>query len=246
MNDEDVELTIEIKFENKTIVKKSTKEIKLEDLIKQCISEFKIDKKVQKKLFFTCTDTDGNIKKIEKTDDFYKYSTEIDSDEKYSLNINLKIASDTNDNKEEDNYIESVEYDKDSEDILKEKDKRIKELEETIEKMKKEQSEKLNKSKSDNILTDSETVTGGHTSSLEKNEKDELEKIIAELFQKEKNKFISDIQKIKEDIIKDIKKEQNKDNTNYDEFEEIKKNIEELNKDIEKINDIQIDLSTIK
>ena len=139
------------------------------------------DKQVQKKLFFTCNDIDGNSKKIEKTDDFYKYSTEIDSDENYSLNINLKIASNTNDNKEGDNYIESVEYDKDKdlEDLLNEKDKRIKELEETIEKMKKEHWEELNKSKSDNVLTDSETVTAGHASSLDKNEKDEIEKIIS-------------------------------------------------------------------
>ncbi len=127
MNDKDVELTIEIKFENKTTVQKSTKEIKLEDLIKQCISEFKIDKKFQKKLFFTYTDENENIKKIEKNEDFITYSKETEVDEKYSLNINLKISSDTNDNTGKDNYIESVEYDQDSEEILKEKDKRIKE-----------------------------------------------------------------------------------------------------------------------
>ena len=244
MNDEDVELTIEIKFENKTIVKKSTKEIKLEDLIKQCISEFKIDKQVQKKLFFT----DGNNQRIEKTDDLIRYSKEIEMDEKYLLNINLKIEPDTNNNTNEDNYIESVEYDKDSEEILNEKDKKIKELEEIIEKMKKEQSEELNKPTSDNVLTDSETVTAGHgqTSSLDKNEKDEIEKIIAELFQKEKKKFLSDIKKIKNDIITDIKNELNKGKTNDDEFEKVKKNIEELNGNFKKINDIQEDLSTIK
>ena len=256
MDNKDVELNIEIKFNEQKTEKKITinsiNQVAFEEVIEHCISNFNIDKELKNQIIFTTSDKNGNTIKIENNDDIIKYAKEI-TDEEYCITMNLKISEKDDNNKNNEleecgDSIDPKECEKKLEEIENEKDKKIKELEEKIEKMKKEHSLEINKAKSE------KNVAGeGAVSVRTDNEffdKKKIEEYIMGILKKEKENFSSEIQKFKTDMITEIKNELQRDNSSNDEFDEVKKDINSLNKNIEEnlttINNIQKDLSLVK
>ena len=255
MNDKDIELIIEIKYKDKVITISENNQKEFEELISESIQQFGIEQKLQNKIIFTTLDDNGNTKRIKNNNDIIKYSKE-KTEEQYYIKINLEISEQEKNNSNNEinecgESIDSTEYEKKLEKIKNEKDKKIKELEEKIEKMKKEHSLEIKKVKSEK-----NTEKGKSTSIKEENnnfDKKKIEELIIGVFKKEKEKFSSEIQKIKNDIISEIKKElpkENDNNSNNNEFDEVKKQINTINnsldENIKTISNIKNDLSIVK
>ena len=250
MNDkDDKDIIIKINYENQKLLIYTSNEVKLEEIIKKCVKVFNIDKEFITNLFFTFINDNGNINRIDTTEEILKnakeikpgtYLTEIDLkvSENEKFNQNFEKNSDNNRNEKENRIIY---YEKKLEKIHFEKNKKIKELEEKIEKMKKEHSEELNKILTENDSTDSRSIEVP-------NEKPVNDKELLNI--KDNNIFSSEIQKIKDEIISEVKKglkKNQKSISNNTNLNYIKDNIyklnNNLNKNIKNLDLIQNDLS---
>ena len=208
MNDKDLMLTVEINYKDQKFSISKKNHFKLEEITQKCIKNFNIDKKDDKNIHLYYIDDEGDMINIETIEDIYISSKEEPNSENLFSKIYLDIYSDDN--------------------------SKIKELEETIEKMKKEHIEELNKIKSEN----------------NKINLNQIEKIIKEIFDKEKNNFLEEIKSIKNEIKSEIKEKTNNDTTKNEKYEKIKTNINNINKNLNdntnQINNINDEIKNIK
>ena len=236
----DSELTIEINYENKKIDINIKGQLNLEELIKEAVQKFNIDTKFEKNIFFTYKDKEGDICKLNNIDHIYKISNKVDNSEKYLSSINLEINQNENntltnsDNQNKINLEENIDFQKE----IDEKEKKIKDLEEIIEKMKKSHLEEMQKLKSDKILENKNENKNNDNKNSNKNEQSKIEKNILEIFY---NKFLLETKKLKENIIYEVKDQLKKN---------ISKEINIINTNLKdnanNINNIQSDLTLIK
>ena len=95
MDNKDVELNIEIKFnEQKTEKKKAINNIKqvtFEKIIEHCISNLILIKNIKNQIILTTSEENGNTIRIKNNDDFIKHAKEI-TEEEYFITMNLKIS----------------------------------------------------------------------------------------------------------------------------------------------------------
>ena len=166
MNDKNIELDIEINYENQKLTFSSIKsitQIKLEKLVKESIRKFKISQENGKNIYFAYIDDDGDINRINTIEDIYICSKEKPNSDNYISQIYLIIGQNeinilnnkSNNNNISKNYINYLEENENLkkylEKIKREKDEKIKELEEKIEKMKKDHLEEINNIKKNSI-----------------------------------------------------------------------------------------------
>ena len=257
------EILVEINYENQKICVSDKNRINLKDLIKISAEKFNIDKNSEKNIFFSYIDEEGDINKIEKDEDIYNISKKQENSEKYISTLDLIIVpfeENNYNNDMSDSQSKTEKELKDLEKINNEKDLKIKELEEIIEKMKTEHSEKINKIKSEKNLeninsvkiTDinSQVTNENNGENVIKNEISKIEKVIINLFNKEKNNFLSQIENIKSEIISEIKEEFKNNNSNDSKnIDDIYSNISEINSNLNDysniINNIKNDLYSI-
>ena len=264
MNDKDIELTIEINYENEKFSIKTKEQIKLEELLKRSIQKFNIDEERIKNIYFTYTDEKCNTNKIKSLEDIYiAAKKEINSDNYISI-INLTIDKTEEEilNKELNNNVisqninnyleEKEELQKNIETIKNQYEIKVKELEELIKKMKKEHFIELNKIKKEKKLENSKFTneTERNNQNIEilgknliQNGMEKIENMIINIINKEKDNLIETIKTMKKEIISEIKEEFKEDKIKYDIFNNIKTDLNNINLDIkEKLNGINIDI----
>ena len=228
MNGENIELTIEIKYGNEIYTTNpSTEFIPLEQIIEQSCKRFNIDNELKPFISLTYKDEQGDINIIENEDDLIDIAKEINPD-KYKSFIFLDICPYE---KKEEGKNEIIDDDSINEDKIKknleeenqklklkiiEKDKKIKNLEKIIEKMKKdgdnkktEHEKKINWNQDYNLKKEIENDIKDSF----KNEIIKIENITKEIYS-QKNNIEKEIQKIKNEIISIIKEQLEKEKKN--------------------------------
>ena len=250
MNDEDIELIIEITYNDK---KFSIEDINLNDLnqlIKQSISHFNIENKFQKRIVFTYKDEDGDINIISNKDDIIKSSKGIGS-KKYLSKLELNIVSDEKNKKnEETTYdehqeiknLEENEEIKKLEEMNNLKDNKINELEDKIIKLKKE-CQKLKDNSNNNIpiknvlIEESELKKNNNNNQnnqiINESVKNELKNIISDMFKTERENLENNFKKLKIDLISEINNNMKKDKQYKDELNKIFDDISFIKENIE-------------
>ena len=232
MDNNDIELSVEVKYGKKSLVIGPSNEIiTIEKIIQQSCKEFNIGDELKQFITLTYKDEQNDINIIMNDEDIINNSKE-KSPDKYILIINLDIYKYTLDNKKEEKNInkenkenedklniyleENQKLKKQLEDVICEKNKQIKELEKTIEKMKKdycpdmyniieyvkELKNLININKEEKIKKEYEI----EIKNLIKNEINELKIMIQELYDKEKSNIKEEVINKKNEIIS-IKKD---------------------------------------
>ena len=257
MENKEPKLFIEIIYNNQKLNIESENEfLSLEQIKNQTLNNFNINKLLEKYLSFSYKDEDGDINIIQTNEDFFQSIKEINPNIFYTK-IKLDILQYTNEqlveNKKEPDIINEKNNKNNFEELLKEKEKKIREYEDIIKKLKiKDLKEKKNEN--ENIINNIETNINNDINNKLNNCQNMLNKIndIVNILYNDKNIILKNISKIKEEIINDIKKELqeikiNKNtNTNINNITE-GQDIININKDIiKKLEDIQFNLSEIK
>ena len=241
------EFIIEINYKNQKTSFCGNNQIKLEEIIKHSIKEFNINEKKSKNLFFSFIDGKGNTNKIEKIEDILNFLEKKEISENNLIKINLEINTSGEENK--NNYCSQ-----NCKNLYK-----IKELEEIIEKMKKEHLKEINKLKSEKnlqikSLTNNEEKIienqDGYVNNIIQEEMHLIEQMIVDLFKNEKQKFLNQIKTMKKEIIKEMKENiNNNDKINSNNLNDIINNINNINSNIKDnkstINGIENDLTNI-
>ena len=231
----DYELFIEVNFDSKYFFIKTTNGvITLKKIIQESYKQFNINNALEQFIILKYNDKNGNMNIIENEKDILNNSEEISPD-KYISKINLdiypykssnqiirkKIMNQHEIGKEDkpDNYLEENNKLKTQlEEIAREKDEKIKELEEKIVRMKKEFSDKLNiinQYNKDNVDR-RENIIKVCENNVKENENIKKENNIQELLNKEKNKLETEILNIKKEILSVIKEELRNNKINED------------------------------
>lgn len=244
MNDEDIELIIEITYNDKKFSIEDINLIDLNELIKQSISHFNIENKFQKGIVFTYKDEDGDINIISNNDDIIKSSKGIGS-KKYLSKLELNIVSDEKNNKNEEIIYDGNQETKDLEENEKIKkleemnnlkDNKINELEDKIIKLKKE-CQKLKDNSNNNILIKKEIKEENElenkNQTINESVKNELKNIISDMFKIERENLENNFKKLKVDLISEINNNMKKDKQNKDELNKIFDDISFIKENIE-------------
>ena len=239
MNDEDIELIIEITYNDKKFSIEDINLIDLNELIKQSVNNFNIGSKIQKRIVFTYKDEDGDINIISNKDDIIKSSKKIGSS-KYLSKLELNIVSEDKKNKNEEEIQETKiseekEEIKKLEEINSIKDSKINELEEKIIKLQKECQKLKDITKSDSIIKN-KNQEKGETDNLNllsnDTDKNEIKNIISDMFKSERENLENNFNKLKIDLISEINNNLQKNTHNedlnkiFDDISFIKENIE--------------------
>lgn len=224
------EFIIEINYKNQKTSFCGNNQIKLEEIIKHSIKEFNINEKKSKNLFFSFIDGKGNTNKIEKIEDIHNFLEKKEISENNLIKINLEINTSGEENK--NNYCSQ-----NCKNLYK-----IKELEEIIEKMKKEHLKEINKLKSEKnlqikSLTNNEEKIienqDGYVNNIIQEEMHLIEQMIVDLFKNEKQKFLNQIKTMKKEIIKEMKENiNNNDKINSNNLNDIINNINTINQEL--------------
>ena len=243
MNDIESNLLIEIFYNKEYFSMKSGNNITFEEIKKLSIEKFSINNNDINNLYFTCEDDQGDINIINTIEDIYESIKEISPDNYYSK-IKLEIIpfSNNSTNNNNNSIISSKKnkYEEENknlklklEELQFEKNKEINSLKEQIEKNKKKIIE-LQSFKMKKRIIDSNEIEKKES----KKEKD-IEKIIIDLFNKEKENLLIEIGKTKKQIITEIKEELKLNNKDIKEKENDyinqNKQIKELNLSIQEI-----------
>ena len=232
MDNNEKKIIIEIYYNNKYFTIESSNIITIEELKKQAIEKFNLENNQKNCLSLTYKDEDGDINIIATKEDILESAKEITPNNYYSK-INLEILPylderiSTQKNKSKkitDKELTEKRYEEENkklkielEQLKEEKNKEIKELKNIAEKNRKEITElKKFKEKYKDIKSKDGTD--------EKN----IEKIINDLFNKEKENFLNEIKKLKEEGITSINEQIKKNNKNLSDIKE-KDNIKEIN-----------------
>ena len=234
MNDVDAQLNIEINYKKQNFFLYTKYHLKLEEIIKKSIKKFNIDENNEKNIYLYYIDDDGDMIKIETIEDIYLSSKEVANSENIFSKLYLDISQDNKyAEKNEQKYLA----------IIKEKELKTKKLEEEIENLKREYSEKINKLKFENMkLKEIKKSENNYK------KKDIIQKKINELFNNEKNNFLEEIKSIKNSISFEMKEKQS--NNKNEKFNKIKSYINGINKNLNdntnKINNINDTIIHIK
>ena len=255
MNAKNCELSIEIIYDNKKCnIGIDYELMTFEKFIQQCMKEFKIKEEDKNYIIFTYKDEQEDINIIENKEDIFKNSKEI-SPNKYFISIylqickyDLKINNDIDnkekiDNNKNNNLEQNKELIKELEEKNSTKDKKIKELENEINKLKldiKIISNKIifEKSLIKNILSN---ININKNNEKNDNKNSGKENLIIEINKEERKNFSNEIKNFKDEIILEMKKELEKDKIKYD---NIINNINDIK--LNYIDNIKADLSFIK
>ena len=244
MNDEDIELIIEITYNDKKFSIEDINLIDLNELIKQSISHFNIENKFQKRIVFTYKDEDGDINIISNKDDIIKSSKGIGS-KKYLSKLELNIVSDDKNNMNEKTYdenretknLEENEEIKKLEEMNNLKDNKINELEDKIIKLKKEcQQLKDNSNISipiKKVFIEENELENNKNQIINESIKNELKNIISDMFKTERENLENNFKKLKIDLISEINNNMKKDKQNKDELNKIFDDISFIKENIE-------------
>ena len=244
MNDEDIELIIEITYNDKKFSIEDINLIDLNELIKQSISHFNIENKFQKRIVFTYKDEDGDINIISNKDDIIKSSKGIGS-KKYLSKLELNIVSDDKNNMNEKTYdenretknLEENEEIKKLEEMNNLKDNKINELEDKIIKLKKEcQQLKDNSNISipiKKVLIEENELENNKNQIINESIKNELKNIISDMFKTERENLENNFKKLKIDLISEINNNMKKDKQNNDDLNKIFDDISFIKENIE-------------
>ena len=212
MNEKQIKLIIEIIYNNNIneLIIETYNEISLEDLKTKSIKKFNIDKKQKNNLIFYYEDEQGDLNIINKTEDIYEASKEANP---YIFNIKLKLKVfnfknkkikniELNENIYKNKYLKENEKLKfELEGVKHEKNKEIKILKNIIKKNEKEYLKKLNRKGSKGNMDNNDI------NEIKNFMKENKGKSFIQLFIEEKQNFMNEMNKFKQDIIKKIQEE---------------------------------------
>lgn len=212
MNEKQFKLLIEITYNNNInkLIIETYNEIPLEELKTKSIKKFNIEKKQKNNIIFYYEDEQGDINIINKIEDIYEAAKEVNP---FIFNIKLKLKVinfknknikniDVNENIYKNKYLKENEKLKfELEGIKHEKNKEIKMLKNIIKKNEKEYLNKLNRkeSKGNMDLNDINEIKKG--------------KSFIQLFIEEKQDFMNEMNKFKQDFFKKIEEELKNNNS---------------------------------
>ena len=212
MNEKQFKLLIEITYNNNInkLIIETYNEIPLEELKTKSIKKFNIEKKQKNNIIFYYEDEQGDINIINKIEDIYEAAKEVNP---FIFNIKLKLKVinfknknikniDVNENIYKNKYLKENEKLKfELEGIKHEKNKEIKMLKNLIKKNEKEYLNKLNRkeSKGNMDLNDINEIKKG--------------KSFIQLFIEEKQDFMNEMNKFKQDFFKKIEEELKNNNS---------------------------------
>ena len=212
MNEKQFKLLIEITYNNNInkLFIETYNEIPLEELKTKSIKKFNIEKKQKNNIIFYYEDEQGDINIINKIEDIYEAAKEVNP---FIFNIKLKLKVinfknknikniDVNENIYKNKYLKENEKLKfELEGIKHEKNKEIKMLKNIIKKNEKEYLNKLNRkeSKGNMDLNDINEIKKG--------------KSFIQLFIEEKQDFMNEMNKFKQDFFKKIEEELKNNNS---------------------------------
>jgi hypothetical protein len=212
MNEKQFKLLIEITYSNNInkLIIETYNEISLEELKTKSIKKFNIEKKQKNNIIFYYEDEQGDINIINKIEDIYEAAKETTP---YLLNIKLKLKAinfknknikniDVNENIYKNKYLKENEKLKfELEGIKHEKNKEIKMLKNIIKRNEKEYLNKLSRKESRGNMDPNDI------NEIKNFMKENKGKSFIQLFIEEKQNFMNEMNKFKQDIIKKIEEE---------------------------------------
>ena len=212
MNEKQFKLLIEISYSNNInkLIIETYNEISLEELKTKSIKKFNIEKKQKNNIIFYYEDEQGDINIINKIEDIYEAAKETTP---YLLNIKLKLKAinfknknikniDVNENIYKNKYLKENEKLKfELEGIKHEKNKEIKMLKNIIKRNEKEYLNKLSRKESRGNMDPNDI------NEIKNFMKENKGKSFIQLFIEEKQNFMNEMNKFKQDIIKKIEEE---------------------------------------
>ena len=218
MNEKQFKLLIEIAYSNNInkLIVETYNEISLEELKAKSIKKFNIEKKQKNNIIFYYEDEQGDINIINKIEDIYEASKETNP-HIFNIKLKLKVINfknknikniDDNENIYKNKYLKENEKLKfELEGIKHEKNKEIKILKNIIKKNEKEYLIKLNRkeSKGNMDINDFNEINNFI--------KENKGKSFFQLFIEEKQNFMNEMNKFKQDIIKKIQEELKNNNS---------------------------------
>ena len=127
MNEKNIELFIDIQYNNKKISVQMEDIISFEKLLEESMNKFKIKNELKENIFFTFKDEQGDINILKNDEDIINNSKEINS-ERLSIEINLEICHKNKESK--DNINNGVKNNEIKKFKKEENEKLVKKLEE--------------------------------------------------------------------------------------------------------------------
>ena len=241
MNADDVNLIIQINYDDKQFSIETENLIDLNEIIKQSIKNFNIAIELQKYITLYYKDEDGDINIINNKEDIITSSVYIGG-KKYLAKLYLEIILgkyQNDDIKKNEKTPEKI-NNKDNTEIqrLEEmnnlKDNKISELEKKIMKLEKECQllNDINKNNLFKIIKGENKLESNKTQVESSSIKSEIQNLINDMFKLERENLDNKFKKLKEDLINNINNNINKDNKNdllnkiSDDISLIKENIE--------------------
>jgi len=212
MNEKQFKLLIEIIYNNNInkLIVETYSEISLEELKTKSIKKFNIEKKQRNNLIFYYEDEQGDINIINKIEDIYEASKETNPCI-FNIKLKLKVISfknknikniDINENIYKNKYLKENEKLKfELEGIKHEKNKEIKLLKNIIKKNEKEYLKKLNRKESKGNMDINDI------NEIKNFIKENKGKSFMQLFIEERQNFMNEMNKFKQDILKKIQEE---------------------------------------
>ena len=241
MNADDVNLIIQIYYDDKQFSIETENLIDLNEIIKQSIKNFNIAIELQKYITLYYKDEDGDINIINNKEDIITSSVYIGG-KKYLAKLYLEIilGKYQNDNTKKNEKIPEKINNKDNTEIqrLEEmnnlKDNKISELEKKIMKLEKECQilNDINKNNLFKIIKGENKLENNKTQVENSSIKSEIQNLINDMFKLERENLDNKFKKLKEDLIININDNIKKDNQNdllnkiSDDISLIKENIE--------------------
>ena len=242
MNADDVNLIIQINYDDKQFSIETENLIDLNEIIKQSIKNFNIAIELQKYITLYYKDEDGDINIINNKEDIITSSVYIGG-KKYLAKLYLEIilGKYQNDNTKKNEKIPEKINNKDNTEIqrLEEmnnlKDNKISELEKKIMKLEKECQllNDINKNNLFKIIKGENKLENNKTQVENSSIKSEIQNLINDMFKLERENLDNKFKKLKEDLIININNNIKKDNKNdllnkiSDDISLIKENIQE-------------------
>ena len=212
MNEKQFKLLIEITYNNNInkLIVETYSEISLEELKTKSIKKFNIEKKQRNNLIFYYEDEQGDINIINTIEDIYEASKETNPCI-FNIKLKLKVISfknknikniDINENIYKNKYLKENEKLKfELEGIKHEKNKEIKLLKNIIKKNEKEYLSKLNRKESKGNMDINDI------NEIKNFIKENKGKSFMQLFIEERQNFMNEMNKFKQDILKKIQEE---------------------------------------
>ena len=238
MNADDVNLIIQINYDNKQFSIETTNLIDLNEIIKQSLKSFNIDKELQKYIVLSYKDEEENKKIINNKEDIVTSAVNIGGN-KYLSKLNLEIILgkyQNENNKKNENISKKMNNNPEIqrlEEINHLKDNKIIELEKKIIKLEKE-CQNLNEINKNNLFKGENKIENKNTQVENSSIKSEIQNLINDMFKVERENLENNFKKLKEDLILNINNNIKKDNNDNllkkisDEISFIKENLEKI------------------